>query len=232
MLVMLTIGCSPQLDLAAALERCSGSLDLLQQVVSETLHKAKSEQLPEIRKAVEESDGKTAHFHSHSIKGASATIGFVGLSASAKELDDLVRTGTVEGALPLVDALEQELSGSCTCWSAHEAAMASALERCSGDSELLLEIAKEMSSEVVPDQLQSLKAALKEGSAEQVNTTAVQLKDAAEAIGAAQLLSLLQPLLDASGRGSLEGGDAIVDSIQTEVENVAAFWSIVDADED
>ena len=232
MLVMLTIGCSPQLDLAAALERCSGSLDLLQQVVSETLHKAKSEQLPEIRKAVEESDGKTAHFHSHSIKGASATIGFVGLSASAKELDDLVRTGTVEGALPLVDALEQELGRSCTCWSAHEAAMASALERCSGDSELLLEIAKEMSSEVVPDQLQSLKAALKEGSAEQVNTTAVQLKDAAEAIGAAQLLSLLQPLLDASGRGSLEGGDAIVDSIQTEVENVAAFWSIVDADED
>ena len=166
------------------------------------------------------------------IRTTAAGCAAVGLSASAKELDDLVRTGTVEGALPLVDALEQELSGSCTCWSAHEAAMASALERCSGDSELLLEIAKEMSSEVVPDQLQSLKAALKEGSAEQVNTTAVQLKDAAEAIGAAQLLSLLQPLLDASGRGSLEGSDAIVDSIQTEVENVAAFWSIVDADED
>ncbi len=42
--------------------------------------------------------------------GASATIGFEGLSAVAKELDDLVRTGTVEGCMPLVDRLDAELA--------------------------------------------------------------------------------------------------------------------------
>jgi hypothetical protein len=36
---------------------------------------------------------------------------------------------------------------------AHEAAMANALERCSDDQELFLEIAKEMVADVVPDQV-------------------------------------------------------------------------------
>jgi HPt (histidine-containing phosphotransfer) domain-containing protein len=91
-----------QVDLAAALERCSGSLELLGQVVSETLNKAKTEQLPEIFESIKGGNHEKAHFHSHSIKGASATIGFEGLSACAKELDDLVRTGTVDGCMPLV----------------------------------------------------------------------------------------------------------------------------------
>lgn len=122
-------------------------------MVGETLNKAKSEQLPAIREAVTGGDHKTAHFHSHSIKGASATIGFEGLSVSAKELDDIVRTGTVEGCLPLCDTLDEKCEAALKYWSDHEAAMASALERCSDDQELFQEIAKEMASDVVPEQV-------------------------------------------------------------------------------
>ena len=38
-------------------------------------------------------------------------------------------------------------------WKAHETAMANALERCSDDQELFMEIAKEMSNDVVPEQV-------------------------------------------------------------------------------
>jgi HPt (histidine-containing phosphotransfer) domain-containing protein len=61
------------------------------QVVDETLQKVKTDQLPQIKAALADSDTHAAHFATHSIKGASATIGFDSLSAAAKALDDLVR---------------------------------------------------------------------------------------------------------------------------------------------
>jgi len=218
-----------KVDLAAALDRCGGSLELLQQVCSETLNKAKADQLPEIRQSVDGGDHKNAHFHSHSIKGASATIGFEGLSAVAKELDDLVRTGTVDGAMPFVDKLDLELEKALEYWKAHEAAMSNALERCSDDQELFLEIAKEMSNDVVPEQMTSLEAAMAEGSADSVKECAVQLKDAAEAIGAAQLIALLNPVIEASEKGSCLA-DALPD-IKEQAEKVKEFWASVEADE-
>mmetsp|Transcript_46762 Transcript_46762/g.75333 ORF Transcript_46762/g.75333 Transcript_46762/m.75333 type:complete len:223 (-) Transcript_46762:424-1092(-) len=218
-------------DLAAALERCSGSLELLQQVVSETLNKAKTEQVPEIRQSIEGGDHTKAHFHSHSIKGASATIGFDGLSAIAKELDDLVRTGTVDGSVPLVDRLEAELEESLEYWKSHETAMAIALERCSDDQELFLEIAKEMISDVVPEQLTSLEKAVGEGDAASINICAVQLKDAAETIGASQLIFLLGPVITDTNDGKCDGCADSLQLIKEEAAKVSAFWEAVEADE-
>ena len=51
----------------------------------------KTDQLPQIKQALLDGDTHAAHFATHSIKGASATIGFDSLSAAAKALDDLVQ---------------------------------------------------------------------------------------------------------------------------------------------
>lgn len=116
---------SCKVNLAGSLERCSGDMELLnqvlhpppsplppsslpasslasrgaaeanagshEQVVDETLQKVKSDQLPQIKQALIDGDMHAAHFATHSIKGASATIGFDSLSHAAKALDDLVQ---------------------------------------------------------------------------------------------------------------------------------------------
>jgi HPt (histidine-containing phosphotransfer) domain-containing protein len=150
------------------------------QVVSETFEKARTEQLQLIRTALQVSnvevyffhdlhlvrlwisidglssqkgDAADAHFHAHSIKGASATIGFDGLSKAAKALDDLVKGGTVEGAMPLTEDLQEQLNLAIEYWERHTQALANALERCGDDQELFYQIAKEMVQDVIPSQV-------------------------------------------------------------------------------
>jgi HPt (histidine-containing phosphotransfer) domain-containing protein len=98
-------------------------------------------------------DAADAHFHAHSIKGASATIGFDGLSKAAKALDDLVKGGTVEGAMPLIEDLQEQLNLAIEYWEKHTQALANALERCGDDQELFYQIAKEMVQDVIPSQV-------------------------------------------------------------------------------
>uniref|UniRef100_A0A7S4UES6 HPt domain-containing protein n=1 Tax=Guillardia theta TaxID=55529 RepID=A0A7S4UES6_GUITH len=221
-----------EVDLATALERCSGSMELLNQVVSETLTKAEAEQMPMIRKAVSEGDSQTAHFHAHSIKGASATIGFDSLSKAAKALDDLVRTGSTENAQELVDNMEESLKVCLEYWQDHESAMNSALERCSDDQELFLEIAKEMAKDVVPEQLQALESALADNDVGGVQTSAQQLKDASETIGASVLMKLLGRLLELCDKGETGGMAEIVEEMKGEVAKVSAFWECAELSDD
>jgi HPt (histidine-containing phosphotransfer) domain-containing protein len=44
----------------------------------------------------------------HSAKGSSANLGAAALAAACKELEDLGRSGTTEGALPLLERAESE----------------------------------------------------------------------------------------------------------------------------
>ena len=102
---------------------------------------------------MQKGDAADAHFHAHSIKGASATIGFDGLSKAAKALDDLVKGGTVEGSQPLLEELQEQLNLAIEYWERHTKAIANALERCGDDQELFYQIAKEMVQDVIPSQV-------------------------------------------------------------------------------
>mmetsp|Transcript_41592 Transcript_41592/g.98559 ORF Transcript_41592/g.98559 Transcript_41592/m.98559 type:complete len:232 (+) Transcript_41592:192-887(+) len=217
-----------RIDLAAALERCSGDIELLSQVVSETLEKAKNEQIPKIKTALEGGDAKEIHFHAHSIKGASATTGFDCLSKAAKGLDDLVKGGTCEGAQPLLQAMESELESCIEYWRRHEECMANGLERCGEDKELFQQISKEMAEDIMPSQLESIEAALAEGDAENVAQFAMQLTEAAETIGGAALCDCVKPLSEAAESGDLSGAKPMIELIRLEIEHMGAFWAAVE----
>mmetsp|Transcript_32826 Transcript_32826/g.65872 ORF Transcript_32826/g.65872 Transcript_32826/m.65872 type:complete len:231 (-) Transcript_32826:327-1019(-) len=220
-----------RIDLATALERCSGDLDLLSQVVSETLDKARDEQVPKMRTALEAGDAKEVHFHAHSIKGASATTGFDCLSKAAKDLDDLVRQGNVDGALPLLESMVVELDSCREYWKRHEECMASGLERCGDDKELFMQIAKEMAADIMPSQLESIEEAVAGGDPANVSQFAMQLLEAAETIGGAALCEAVKPLQAAADKGDLSGAQAMLDEIKLENEHMAAFWATVEDDE-
>eukprot|EP00281_Chroomonas_sp_CCMP1168_P034652 CAMPEP_0206239264 /NCGR_PEP_ID=MMETSP0047_2-20121206/15281_1 /ASSEMBLY_ACC=CAM_ASM_000192 /TAXON_ID=195065 /ORGANISM="Chroomonas mesostigmatica_cf, Strain CCMP1168" /LENGTH=263 /DNA_ID=CAMNT_0053663905 /DNA_START=48 /DNA_END=837 /DNA_ORIENTATION=+ len=220
-----------QVDLGAALERCSGDTELLSQVVTETMEKAQAEQVPKIRSAMADGDVKEVHFHAHSIKGASATIGFLSLSAAAKELDDLVKGESLAGAEPLVDNLETELKRALDYYQKHCEAQAEALERCGGDTELFNQISKEMVSDVIPGQLEALEAAVLSGDAPAVDAGGRQLLDAAETIGAFNLMALAKPMIDKAEAGSLDGSAEALEEVKAEIERVTAYWDNLEDDE-
>jgi len=215
-------------NLASALERCSGDTELLTQVISETFEKAKTEQLQHIRTALQNGDHAGAHFHAHSIKGASATIGFDGLSKAAKALDDLVKGGTVEGSQPLVEELQEQLDLACDYWDRHTKAIANALERCGDDQELFYQIAKEMVQDVIPGQVESVEAALRDADAGALHAAALQLLDAAETIGAAPLIDALRPLADSAAAGKLDDAAAMVQCVRSEADGTVAYWNQIE----
>jgi len=223
---------SCKVNLAGSLERCSGDMELLNQVVDETLQKVKSDQLPQIKQALIDGDMHAAHFATHSIKGASATIGFDSLSHAAKALDDLVRVGTQEGAEPLLENLETALDGSLEYWEQHDASFKEALERVGDDMELLTQIAQEMATDLLPEQLTSLEEAIAEASAANVDQCSDEIMEAGVTIGAARLIKMIGMLKESTSGGSVtEESRNMVEKIKEECADVCAFWAVAGVDE-
>lgn len=61
-----------------------------------------------IRTAIEKGDAKALHVAAHSLKSSSSYLGATKLSAMAKELENMGRAGTLEGAKEKLDMLESE----------------------------------------------------------------------------------------------------------------------------
>uniref|UniRef100_A0A6U4M8F5 HPt domain-containing protein n=1 Tax=Hemiselmis andersenii TaxID=464988 RepID=A0A6U4M8F5_HEMAN len=225
-------GVKISVDLGSALERCSGDVELLSQVVSQTLQKSVDEQLPKVRQAIEEGDVNQVHFHAHSMKGASATVGFLSLSAAAKALDDIAKKDSLEGASGLADTLEQEFTWAIKYFDKHTEALDGALSRCGGDTGLFYSIAKEMAGSLMPELLVTMEEGVGAGDAQKIQEATEQMLDASETIGAFHLASLLQPLLKKAQSGSVDGAVEVFAEVTEEVGKVSTFWVNVENDEE
>lgn len=61
-----------------------------------------------IRTAIDKGDAKALHVAAHSLKSSSSYLGATKLSAMAKELENMGRAGSVEGAKEKLERLELE----------------------------------------------------------------------------------------------------------------------------
>jgi HPt (histidine-containing phosphotransfer) domain-containing protein len=61
--------------------------------------------LDELRGAIERRDLETMLHESHYIKGASANVGIVDMALAARQVEDLARASTLDGAMPLVERM-------------------------------------------------------------------------------------------------------------------------------
>lgn len=215
-----------KVDLGAAIERCSGDTDLLSQVLSETFEKTRDEAIPQIKAAIEADDVNQVHFHAHSVKGSAATVGFLSLSAAAKKLDDVAKMKTLEGASEYLAELEMELDRAFDYHRKHTEAEEEALERCGGDKELFCQIAKEMVTEALPDQIKSLREGIEGKDEESVLSACEQLQDASETIGSAYLLSLAKSMVE----GGQDKWESLLVQIEEEFEKVQVYWENVEGE--
>jgi two-component system, sensor histidine kinase and response regulator len=83
-----------------------------------------AELMASIRNAIEKDDAIALRDAAHSLKGASATIGVIGLSASCGRICELARAGDLRSSAPLLPALESE-------W----ARAIQALQECTGENQ-------------------------------------------------------------------------------------------------
>ena len=96
------------LDVKATLENLGGDPELLREILDYFLEMA-PQQLDDLQAAVTARDVAAVDLQAHSMKGGSANVGAVQLSATARELEMLAKTGSLEGSEQLVAAMREEL---------------------------------------------------------------------------------------------------------------------------
>ncbi len=97
------------MDREAAMERVGNDLELLQEVARLFLEEY-PESLQRIRSAIERGSARDLERAAHALKGSVSNFGAKKVVQAALELEKLGRSGTVEGAERLYQALEQELA--------------------------------------------------------------------------------------------------------------------------
>ncbi len=96
------------LDWAAALERVDGDRELLEELVRLFIETSPTS-IEEMRRALEIRDAKQLDRLAHTIKGSSASLGANRVSQAARLLEMRARSGAIENAGELIDALQVEL---------------------------------------------------------------------------------------------------------------------------
>jgi HPt (histidine-containing phosphotransfer) domain-containing protein len=96
------------LDVKATLENLGGDPELLREILDYFLEMA-PQQLDDLQAAVTARDVAAVDLQAHSMKGGSANVGAVQLSATARELEMLAKAGSLEGSEQLVAAMREEL---------------------------------------------------------------------------------------------------------------------------
>ena len=99
----------PPVDVAAALRSVEGDQGLLEDLF-EAFQQDYPKQLAEIQDAIGMGDAERMARVAHSVKGAVGYFGTQRASALAAQLETLGRQAELEGALSLVQELEQELA--------------------------------------------------------------------------------------------------------------------------
>jgi HPt (histidine-containing phosphotransfer) domain-containing protein len=96
------------IDAEALLERVAGDADFLATMVDIFVADAPT-RLDAIRAGVQQSDPHVVEQAAHSLKGALATMAADTAAAEAFRLEQLGRSGTLEGATELLAALERQV---------------------------------------------------------------------------------------------------------------------------
>jgi PAS domain S-box-containing protein len=86
---------------------------LLGQIFEAFLSDGKT-RLTVLRRAMDETDALSLRKAAHALKGASANVGALRMAEVAQELQALGEAGSVEGAGPLIEALQVEFGGVCS----------------------------------------------------------------------------------------------------------------------
>lgn len=85
------------IDMESALERIGGDEEFLVELLNDLLEQL-DENIPAIRQAIASSEFETLRSLSHGLKGASANLSVVGMASLFKELEDMGRNQTIDGA--------------------------------------------------------------------------------------------------------------------------------------
>ncbi len=95
-------------NMDAALERCGGDRDFLNEMLNEFLEFAQG-QITQIAGAIDKSDLPVLTREAHSIKGAAANLGAETLAKTALELELLGKQEQLNGARELLDKLNEQI---------------------------------------------------------------------------------------------------------------------------
>ncbi len=96
-------------NIEAALERCGGDREFLDEMLNEFLEFSRT-QIVQLTEAIEKSDLPVMTREAHSIKGAAANLGIDDLSKTALELELLGKQEQLEGAKDLLDKLNEQIN--------------------------------------------------------------------------------------------------------------------------
>ncbi len=91
-----------------ALREFDGDKEFLIEILHDFLKQVKS-QIEPIRQAISRGDAETVRREAHSIKGGAANLGANDLSMKAFELEDIGKSGILEGSAESLQKLEKEL---------------------------------------------------------------------------------------------------------------------------
>ena len=102
-------GIARVLDLAGTLENLGGDPELYQEILDFFLEIV-PQQLDDLQAVLEAGDLAAVDLQAHSMKGGAANVGAVRMTAVARELENLAKNGSLDGAAGLVAQLRTEFA--------------------------------------------------------------------------------------------------------------------------
>ena len=95
------------MDFEAAVEEFEGDKEFLMEVLEGFLENVRA-QIPTIHKAISDGDAEVVRREAHSIKGGAANLTADVLSKIAFELENIGKSGHLEGSIEVLERLEKE----------------------------------------------------------------------------------------------------------------------------
>jgi len=99
---------TPIIDLSEALNRAMGDVDFLKMMLEE-LHRTIPDFTSRIQQAMQSEDGETLGSDAHQFKGAAANLGAKAIAHAALQLEQIGRSGSLEGAQEAFIHLKQSV---------------------------------------------------------------------------------------------------------------------------
>ncbi len=96
------------IDLDEALNRAMGDVDFLKMMLEE-LHRTIPDYTSRILLALQSQDSDTLGSDAHQFKGAAANLGAKAIAHAALELENIGKSGTLEGAQEAFDRLQESI---------------------------------------------------------------------------------------------------------------------------
>jgi HPt (histidine-containing phosphotransfer) domain-containing protein len=99
---------TPIIDIPEALNRAMGDVDFLKEMLEE-LHRSIPDFTARIQGALQSENAETLGSDAHQFKGAAANLGAKSIAHAALQLEQIGKSGSLEGAQEAFDRLEQTI---------------------------------------------------------------------------------------------------------------------------